>query len=300
MKTVIYSPGMEKQAAESVVAIGVFDGVHLAHRELLGCAKNEAKARGIPLFVFTFTSETPTAKAALPLYGTEEKCRLLEACGADGVLLSPFPLVASLRAEDFVREILIGVLGCRLAVCGFNFRFGANAAADAERLSALMAAHGGAALTVPPFLWRGEVLSSTRIRELLAAGDPESAGAALGERYRLTGKVEHGLHLGSRIGIPTLNLSLGGLFPPKPGVYAAYCEIGGERTEALVNVGVCPTFGARTLHAEAHLFRDVPDCYGEEAVLFLVSYLREEKTFGSAAALLAQIEKDKETARSML
>jgi len=296
-----YEIGMQPIAEDSVVAIGVFDGVHLAHRELLHRAKEEAAKRRLPLYVFTFSAEAPTAKTSKPLYSSAEKCRLLASSGCDGVLLSPFSLVSSFSAERFVKEILLQTLGCSLAVCGFNFRFGAKASGDAATLSSLMAAYGKETLTVEPFVWNGDVLSTTRIRELLLNGDMKNAAETLGERYHLTGNVEHGRRLGHEIGLPTLNLSVDdGLFAPKQGVYAGRCEMNGREYAAVVNFGTCPTFGARRPHVEAHLLSPIDDCYGDGVKITLVAYLREERKFDSADALLKQIENDTRKARSIL
>lgn len=301
MKAWLFTPSMKPILPRSVVAIGVFDGVHLAHRELLGLARAEAQKRSLPLCVFTFSSECPTQKTAPPLYDTAEKMRLLEACGCDGVLYAPFSAVSSLSAEDFVKTVLVQTLGCSLAVCGYNFRFGAGASGNAETLGERMRTYGGNSLTVPPFLWQGTPLSTTRIREMLTKGAMENANTALGECYHLTGTVERGLQFGGKIGMPTLNVSVpDGIFTPKIGVYAAHCEIDGKRYPALVNYGTCPTFGARTPHAEAHLLEPIAESYGKNVKLSLLSYLREEKTFASAGELLRQIETDINKARSIL
>lgn len=300
METIRYTPKGGRLLPACVVAIGVFDGVHLGHRALLSAARARADALGLPLVVFTFPPEMPGVKTAPPLYPAEEKERLLSACGVDAAVFAPFPAVRDLSAEAFVNDVLLGELGAALAVCGYDFRFGAGAAGTPETLTFLMKKSGGDVLILPPTLFEGEPLSTTRVRAFLSAGDVLRANAALGAPYTYRGTVAHGLRLGREIGMPTLNLPVPeGLFIPKTGVYAALCTLGGAEYPALANLGTCPTFGAREVHYEIHLVSDVPDAYGEAASVTLLKYLRPERTFPSAEALTAQIKKDMEEAKNL-
>lgn len=289
-----YKLGERLPIGNSAAAIGFFDGVHLAHRELIRTAIEEAKQRKIPSGVVTFASES-RIKADVPrLYSTEERLSLIEALGADFAVICDFSEVAGLSGEEFVREVLVGGIGAVSVTAGYNFRFGNRAASDAEDLCKYMQSFGGTAIIKEPYLYGGVPLSSSMIRTFLSEGKPEEARRALGAPYFISGRVSHGERIGRGLGFPTLNFpEETGRVKLKRGVYRCAALISGRLYHAVTNVGVCPTFDGRASHIEAHLADFSGDIYGESVRLYFLGYLREEKRFDSPDELKMQIKVDK-------
>lgn len=296
MRITDYTAGV-RLSGERVVVLGLFDGVHRAHRHLLSVAREAAARRGAELCVFTFVSEAKALKPeAERIYATETKLALLASAGVEHTVLARFEDLADMDADRFVREVLCLALGCTHAVCGYNFRFSRGACADAAELTARMAAEGRTVSVCEPVRMRGEVLSATAIRAWLREGELALANEALGAPYRLSCRAEHGLGLGRRLGTPTVNLPLPeGLCHPAHGVYRTVAEVDGRRYHAVTNVGVCPTFGRRPAHAECYLLNFDGDVYGKTVTVYFLAYLRKERTFSSPEELKMQIELDKNT-----
>ncbi len=294
MQTVQYMAG-QPIMARAVVVLGFFDGVHRGHRQLLATAAKEAKRADGPLCVFTFSGEnTQLKKDVARIYSTEQKLRLLEDCGADCTVLCDFDSISHMCAEQFVRDVLCRDLGCVCAVCGYDFRFGKGASADAQTLRSLLAQAGRGCVIQPAVTQAGQVLSATHIRELLTRGDMARAWEALGEPYRMSGVGEHGRGIGGTLGTPTVNLTFApGLCRPKSGVYRCLAQVRGNTYHALTNVGTCPTFGERPLHAECWIDGISGDLHGECVTVFFLGYLREERRFSSPEDLKMQIQLDK-------
>lgn len=288
-----FDPRHDRMTERRVTALGFFDGVHLAHRHLLALARERARAIDARFCVLTFPSEDGPKGGAAHIYPTEEKCALLEAVGADEVLLIDFSAVSDMGAEPFVRDVLVDRLHTVLAVCGYNFRFGKGALGDAEALTRLMRSTGGDAVVDERFLFRGEPLSASWIRDRLREGDVNAANPALLTPYHLCGKVEHGHGRGRAFGFPTLNLPIPtDCLAPRFGVYRSAVRIGDRITPAITNVGTCPTFGARLPHAETYLIDATADLYGETVTVYLLDFLREERTFVDSTSLQEQIRAD--------
>ncbi len=295
MKHINYIPGRVAAPQESVVALGFFDGVHLGHRALLRMARERADALGLPLSVFTFPSEDADMKrSALRLYGTEKKLSLLSSLGVDYVYMCELSAVAHISAEDFVKKCLVRELSAAVSACGFNFRFGHRAAGDADALCRYMGEIGRESLTLPPLYLDGKLYSSHAVREYIAMGEMEHANAMLGAPYALSGKVESGDGRGRTLGFPTVNIPLAEnrLILPA-GVYATVTRTGAGTFASVTNVGTCPTFGARGVHAETHLCEFSGNLYGEDVDIGFLSRLRDEKTFSCKEDLIKQINIDK-------
>lgn len=284
-------------SGERVVVLGFFDGVHTAHRRLLSMAASEARRTGRELCVLTFLSEGRALKpGAERIYPTDIKLQLLQGLGVDRTVLCDFSAVSDMDADTFVREVLCLALGCATAVCGYNFRFSRGARADSGVLCRLMAEAGRGCLVCDPVDFDGHPLSATFIRNLLREGDMETAAKALGAPYRLRACPERGLGLGRTLGTPTVNLTFAeGLCRPKNGVYRCIATVGGERYTAVTNVGTCPTFGERPVHAECYLLDFDGDVYGKEITVYFLGFLREERVFSSSEELKMQIELDIKT-----
>ena len=295
---VIRIPGTHIPAGQpaAVVALGFFDGVHLGHAALLAHTVEGAKRRSVLSAVFTFT-EGGGMKAETPRLTTEEeRLSLFALAGIDRAYLFDFAAIRDLSPAAFVEDILIRGLSCVAAVCGFNFRFGAGGAGDADTLTRLFAAHALPVTVLPPYTVDGIPVSSSAIRAAIEAGDPERTVALLGRPFSISGEVVHGNALGRAIGYPTANVTPApGIVLPARGVYAALCTVdGGAPIPAVVNLGVRPTVaGAEaTLNCEAHLLCESGDLYGRHLTLSLMRRLRGEIKFDSIADLRAQIAQD--------
>ena len=279
----------------AVVALGFFDGLHKAHRELIASARAAAKEKNLRLVIFTFSGDDNLLKTNVKkLFTDEEKLSLLEECGADCTVLANFAVFVDLAPESFVKDFLVGSLGANVVVCGYNFRFGKGATGNAETLIKLMKDSGGEARVVEEYTVNGISLSSTYIRNLLSQRRVREAANLLGKPYFLSGKVSHGLGLGKKLGIPTVNLELNPKrFVLPSGVYATVTEIGKDRFPSLTNVGVCPTFDAREIHTETLILNFNNNVYDESIRVYFIDFLRDEEKFSSAEELIMQINVDK-------
>ena len=284
----------ERPCGKRVVALGFFDGVHLGHRAILSTAKARAGELGVPCSVFTFSSESPTAKASpARLYSTAVKLELLESCGVDEVIIANFEDVRGISAESFVRELLCLELGCIASVTGKDFRFGYRALGNVDMLAKLMNEMGGECIIAEDVMLGPDKISTTEIKRRMSVGDIDTANEMLGTPYFLEAVVERGRGVGHTLGFPTVNSTLTsnkGLL--KHGVYVSKIVTRGGIYPALTNVGVCPTFDSRPEHAETFILDFEGDIYGDVVRIILKSYLREELRFETPEALTEQIKKD--------
>lgn len=288
------------------VALGNFDGLHLGHGELISRAVARARAEGGAALLLSFWPHPLSVLGQNPpklLADRAEKQRLAAALGVDYFLELPF--TRELAAEppaQFVEKILARSLAADLLAVGFNFHFGAGGAGDAAALRALGERFGMETQILPPFELAGELVSSSRIRGLLAAGQMRAANRLLGHEFALTGRVEKGRQLGRKLGFPTANIAAEpDLQLPAYGVYAAWAEILGERWPAVVNIGLRPTVGDFDVPTvEAHLLGASGDWYGERLRLSFAAEIRAEHKFAGLDELAAQIARDKAQALTIL
>ena len=277
------------------LALGYFDGVHVGHRELISMLVREARAKGLSPYVLTFAdSLSKTKKSQSIIYNTEEKNKIFEALGVDGVIVADFFSVASLSPEGFVKEVLIDSFGAELAISGYNFRFGKGAAADSSMLVELMCAYGKCAIILSEQKIDGKPLSATIIRGLIFEGRLDEATRMLGIPYSIRGTVEKGLGLGKAYGFPTVNLPLRENSPLAVGVYRTAVLVDGKLYTGITNVGKCPTVAEREVHAETLIADFDGNLYGKEIRIFFLGYLRPEKKFDSVDELREQIYLDKD------
>ena len=293
MKIYEYSENIRADFSAAVVALGLFDGVHKGHKSLLSAAKKEAKRANVPLVVFTFFSENALPKGVTRLYSSSVKNELLEKAGADYLVYADFSKISGVSAEGFVKDVLIGKLGAILAVTGLDFKFGKNRSGDSGLLTRLMEEAGRKTLFVPDEVVLGKKVSTSLIKELLKNGNPALAGELLGEPYFIEGEIIRGDGRGEKLGLPTVNLSLQSDKEfIKEGVYLSKVIIDGKSYTGLTNIGKCPTFGERDVHAETFILDFSDKVYGKIARVALIDYLREERKFESSKDLTEQIEKD--------
>jgi len=289
-----------------VLAVGNFDGVHTAHRQLLRITAGQAASRGVKSAALTFS---PHPKIALgydmPLLADDaEKQRLILETGVDEVIFHP--CTEKFLENDgahFINDIIAGEYGALGLVVGFNFRFGKNASDGTEALVALCIEAGIDVMVMSRFVVGKTTVSSSAVRRALIDGDPEKANLFLGRNFTILGQVIKGRRIGREIGFPTLNVALDSkLIHPKNGVYTAFCSIDGEKLPGVLNIGVNPTVSGdkAETRAEIHLLNyseSGGEAYGAHIKIELINFIRGERLFPDKSALSAQIEKDIETAK---
>jgi riboflavin kinase/FMN adenylyltransferase len=286
-------------AGPSVVAIGNFDGVHLGHRTILSGAVAEARALGVRSVAITFDphpdqflrpQHAPKLLTPIP-----ERLRLLAAAGVDGVLVLPFDAaLARLTAREFVRRVLVEALCVRGLHEGGNFRFGHRAEAGVSELEAFGAEFGFAVHVHPSVRVRGLEVSSSAVRDLVAAGDMRRARWMLGRPFAVRSTPARGRGIGTRLLVPTVNLAAYDGLLPAFGVYVTRLTLCGRQFQAVTNVGNRPTFGAASFAVESHIldFEPVDLDEGTPLELEFLLRLRGEIEWPSPEALKAQIFKD--------
>ncbi|MGN1473848.1 MAG: riboflavin biosynthesis protein RibF [Eubacteriales bacterium] len=280
------------------LALGCFDGLHVGHAALFRSLLSHAGESRLCAAAWTFAPPRDgglcPVKRKPRLISFQEKLERLAALGVYYAFVYEFSDVADLSPEKFVSEILLRECSCRLAVCGYNFTFGAHAAGNAQCLSALLADAGAATVVVPPVAVNGKTVSSAAIRAALAAGDTETVAAMLGRPYTITSTVVTGQHLGTALGFPTVNQSFfEGAALPRFGVYAGRTDVGGSFFPSVTNVGVRPTVSQTDIpNAETHLLGFSGNLYGAVVRVSLERFLREEHRFSSEEELAAAVRAD--------
>jgi riboflavin kinase/FMN adenylyltransferase len=287
----------------SAVALGVFDGVHLGHRAILGTALTRARAGGLEAVVCTFDPHPMEVlqpdRAPRPITTLDERLTLIAATGVDAVVVLAFTReLASVEPEAFVKDVLLGRLRAREIVVGYDHRFGRGARGDARLLQALGDRFGFTAHVVPPMTVQGEAVSSTGIRAALQRGDVDTAARALGRPYSIAGPVTAGAGRGRTLGFPTANIEAERPVLLARGVYRARLHVDDRQHAAVVNIGVRPTFGETVLAVEAHLLDFSGDLYGRRVRLDVLERLRDEMRFASVEDLKAQVARDIAATRS--
>src|SRR5712691_5486381 len=258
MRTVRGLESYRPEAVASAVALGAFDGIHLGHRAILGTAVAQARQGGLQAVACTFDRHPMEVlqprRAPLPITTLDERLELIGETGIDTTVVIPFtPAVASVEAKAFVQDVLVGTLEAREIVVGFNHRFGRGARGDAQLLESLAAPLGFRAHIVPALMVDGVAVSSSEIRAALQRGDLPRAARLLGRHYSIRGEVVRGAGRGRTLGFPTANVKTARPLLLPPAVYACQAEVDGAHYQAVINVGVRPTFGETELAVEAHL-----------------------------------------------
>jgi riboflavin kinase/FMN adenylyltransferase len=283
------------------VTIGNFDGVHLGHLQIIQLARSEAQARRGKFVAYTFRPHPQIAlrpNAAPSLLSTyDEKIELLAAQGVDWVIEEPFSReFSAIEPETFFREVLLGRLGAEVIVVGYDFAFGKERHGHLELLRDLCKNAGVRLIVVDPQKVNSEIVSSSRIRQYLLAGQIEAANRLLGRPFSYQGVVIRGKGRGKKLGIPTANLKLQNKLALPYGVYATWAEWNGKKIPSVTNVGVRPTFEEKThelpVWVETHLLDTTEDLYGSVLKIEFLTRLREEKKFSDVNELIRQIHAD--------
>lgn len=290
---------------DSIITIGVFDGVHLGHKHLINQLKELARQRGLRSIVITFHKHPHEILAphSQPPFLTDsvEKAALLKKEGVDAVIIITFTKkLSQMSAREFL-HLLITKLNMRTLVIGPDFALGRNNEGNIPTLRNLGAEMGFSLTVIPPAVINGEVVSSTAIRGALADGDMEKVQRLMGRYFCLHGKVVHGNGRGKDLGFPTANLDmLPGQAIPGDGVYATQVHAGCKTYHSVTNIGTNPTFGNSRRTVESHLFNFQDNLHGREIIVEFIHKLRDEKKYNNADELIAQIYKDIQQAKEVL
>jgi riboflavin kinase / FMN adenylyltransferase len=289
----------------SAVALGAFDGIHLAHARILRVTVERARSARLTAVACTFDPHPAVVlrpdRVAPPIATSAENLARMAEQGLDVAFVIPFTTEFSrIEAEDFVADVLVGRLGAREVVVGFNHTFGRGARGTAALLQELGIRHGFTTQVLPPLQVDGQTVSSSAIREALSEGDVLRARQFLGRPYSISGTVLRGAGRGRQLGVPTANLR-----PEHPlllaaGVYVCRVTWEGGGAGGVVNVGYRPTFGESEYWVEVHLLDFSGDLYDRVITIRFLERLRGEMRFPSVDALAAQIRMDIEAARKVL
>lgn len=306
---IVNSPTAIEPALQSAcVTIGNFDGVHKGHQQLLGRVRSKADKHGYRAVVVTFDPHPLrllTQKKTPPFITlTQQKLELFATHKPDACLLLEFThAMAQQPPEDFVRQILVQGLRVKHLIIGHDYAFGKDRAGNYELLTELGKKYDFTVERVAPVMIENTVVSSTRIRELVMAGDVLAARPLLGRFYTVRGRVEPGFKRGGDLlGFPTANLRLVDELFPATGVYAVWAFLETTALPAVANIGYNPTFGNEVLSVEVHILDFAQDIYGQDLNVCFIKRLRSEKKFTGPDALsdlCQQIASDIATARSL-
>jgi riboflavin kinase/FMN adenylyltransferase len=292
-------------AAPAALTIGNFDGVHLGHQAMLAELRRAAGRLALPACVLTFEPHPreffAPDRAPTRLTSLREKLELLAGCGVDRVHVCRFDYrFAQTPAEEFIERIIARGLGARWVLVGDDFRFGARRAGNLVMLKQAAPRLGFEVSALPSFTLDGERVSSTGLREALAAGDLERSGRLLGRTYAISGRVVQGDGLGRKLGFPTANVQMKHNRPPLMGIFAVGLHVGGGVLRGVASLGVRPTVkqrGAPVL--EVHVLDFAGDLYRRHVRVEFVEKLRDEEKYADLATLTRQIAADVDNARAV-
>jgi riboflavin kinase/FMN adenylyltransferase len=299
MKIIRAANELQPGGRKICLAIGFFDGVHLGHQQIIRQTIADARQHDALALVLTFDRHPNTIVAPdrVPplIYSLPQKLRVIESLGVDTVLLIHFDEIFSRQTgEEFIRHLTRDAGQIQSLCVGGDFVFGRQRSGNVALLKKLggetgFAVHGLAAVSLD-----GQIVSSTRIREFIRAGDLDTVSQMIGRPYAISGRVIKGQRLGQQLGFPTANLDVAGLALPPNGVYAGHANVEGKAYRTAVNIGSRPTVssGSQALHAEVHLLNFSGNLYDLELEVEIGDKLREEKKFASTVELRKQIALD--------
>ena len=290
----------------AIMALGNFDGFHLGHQAVAGEAIAQARAAGKPAIIATFDPHPVRFFAAeapwFRLTTLDQRQRLFEAAGADAMLVFDFDAaLAATSAEDFIVELLVKRLGLTGVVTGEDFTFGKGRGGNIEVLRDLGVDHGLHATAMGPVMDDDGVISSSRIRDALRAGDCATATRLLTRPFAVEGVVQHGDKNGRLLGFPTANIDMAHYLRPRYGIYAVKGRLpDGRVLDGAANLGIRPSFDPPKELLEPHFFDFSEDLYGQIIEVEFHAYIRGEAKFDSMDALMAQMQADCDQARAIL
>lgn len=305
MKIYHSSKDFPRSAKRPILALGNFDGVHLAHQKMFQKARKLARqVEGIAVaYSFEPHPVKVLSKESAPLLinSLPQKLELLAAQKLDAVILEPFDSkFAQLSAQAWFDRILLKNTHAFGLVAGYDFTFGSHRSGTVETLEELCQKSGVLCQILGAQMAGETLISSSQVRNFIARGDIAPANAMLGRPFYIDGIVVQGAGRGASLGIPTANLEVENELLPLMGVYACWAEVKNRRYQAVVNIGMNPTFGGSRLSVEAHLLRFKQRIYGKKVRLYFIQRIREEKPFRSAQELIRQIQIDIQSGSKIL
>lgn len=291
-----------------VLTQGTFDGVHFGHQKILKQVADEAKKVDGVSVLLTFYPHPrlvlyPDDNELKLLSTIEEKVDLVSALGIDYLIIMPFTQELSrLRADEFVRDILVEQLYLTKLIIGYDHRFGRNREGGMEEMIRFAETYSFELEEIAAQDISESIVSSTKIRQALLNGEVHLAGEYLGTPYVLRGKVEEGMQRGTTIGYPTANVRVNSSYKliPKNGVYAVWVYIGEKKYPGMLNIGYNPTFEDKKWSVEVHLFDFNQNVYHQEIAIAFVSRTRDEQKFDSLQSLVSQLKEDEKEIRAIL
>ncbi len=285
-----------------MLTIGNYDGLHVGHRRIIEKVQPRAAEFGGTSILMTFNPHPMSLLAPEKQIGLitplHAKKRVIEETGIDVLILVPFTTeFRAVDPEHFVKDILLGQLGIKGLIVGYDFKFGKGGKGDVHLLRRFSEEQGFFFDVVDAITLHGEKIGSNRIRRMIKNGETEKLIGFLGRPHMVEGKVVKGFGRGTGLGFPTINLDTDFDLIPKEGVYVTQIEAGNRRCPAVTNIGHNPTFDGKTLTIETFILDFSGDLYGQEITLYFYQRIRDEMKFGSVDDLLARIKMHVETAR---
>jgi len=285
-----------------VVALGNFDGVHVAHRTMFSLARKMAKRMLGASVAYTFyphpVKVLSPASAPKMINTLAQRLELIDAEGIHATVVEPFSLkFAHLSAEKWFRKVIVKNLKAQAVVAGYDFTFGSHRSGTVESLEKLCKENGIVCKILEAQIAGETLISSTQIRHFVAGGEMKRAAKLLGRPYFIDGHVIAGAGRGAQLGIRTANLQSENELIPQGGVYATQTRVGNRYYPSVTNIGINPTFGGKALSIETHLLDFKGDLYGKTLRIAFLQKIRDERTFASVTELVAQIHRDIARAR---
>ncbi len=292
----------------AVVTSGTFDGVHKGHQKILKKLVEVARKERGESVLITFWPHPRMVlnndPGFLKLINTmDEKQEILRKTGVDHLIMIPFTReFARTSSGEFIRNILIGAIGTRKLIIGYNHRFGKNREGSFESLKENASLYGFEVEEIPKHEIDHVSISSTKIRQALNKGAVDVAAIYLGRPFSLTGIIVHGDHMGRKIGFPTANIHIEEMYKliPADGVYAAYVLLDGKRYKGMVNIGYRPTVRGKNKRIEVHILDFNKTIYDKKVTVLFAERIREEKSFKNIEALSDQLGRDRQTTLKLL
>ena len=290
---------------ESIVTVGVFDGLHVGHQAVIQQILTQAKKFKLASFVLTFDppplaflapERCPPALTTLP-----KKIEILEQLGVDAVVFARFDAyLQQMSPSTFVQQVLLERLHARQVIVGYDWQFGKGRSGNADALKELGDQYQFDVMIVGPVQLHNQPVHSTRVREAIAGSNLDLASELLGRRYSIIGEVVKGEGRGRQIGFPTANVDVGNQMLPPSGVYAVQVKLEGCMFAGVLNMGNRPTFDGEKFQIETHLFDFEKMIYGEEIEIFFIKKIRAERRFPNPEMLVNQIRQDVTMAKAIL
>jgi riboflavin kinase/FMN adenylyltransferase len=305
MNLVTFPDSQRPRWPSPIVALGNFDGLHRGHLQLIEQVRRRAGERGGTAAALIFDPHPPRVlrpdKAPPLLMTLDQKLEAFQRAGLQGVAIVRFTReLSQWEPEAFVETVLLDWLKVSEVWAGANFLFGRDRAGTFTLLRTLGEDRGFRAQQIEPVRFKDFVISSTRIRHLLAEGRVDEAGSLLGHHYFIDGTVIHGDGRGRTLGFPTANLETANELVPPHGIYTTIATVADVHHPSVTSIGIRPTFGDGRLTIETHLLDGPRDLYGAALRLSFVSRLRDERRFDDAEALKAAITADCAQAKDVL